>query len=365
MYIKNITLKNFRNYIDEKAEFKNEINIFQGKNAQGKTNLLEAIYFLSCAKSFRTNKEDEMILKTSDFSSISLCYNKNQLDSLVEIKLRKGLGKNIAVDKNQIKRISDLFGRLICVIFVPDELKMIKDAPSYRRKFMDIEIAKIRPKYLEDLKEYETSLKNKNALLKSNMNKEKLFTLIDIFNKKIAAAAKSIVASRAYFISLLNERILLTHEEISEKKEKLFINYKKCVNDIKNTEEELYLKMTKEYNKEACAGYSLFGPHREDIEFLINGENAVSFGSQGQQRSIILSVKIAIADIIYEKTNEKPVLLLDDVFSELDSYRLKALLSVVKKYQTFITTASKIPENIDKNNISFFNISSGKIKKAL
>lgn len=342
MFLKSVYLNNFRNYEHQRLKLSKGASVFVGMNAQGKTNFLEAVNVLCTSRSFRTKKDEEMVNNLGDQFFLSCIFEKDDMENSIEFYYRKGEGKSMKINGNNVSKVSELYGRLCCVSFVPDELKLIDESPSYRRHFFDLEIAKINPAFLEDIKNYKTALKNKNVLLKSNMNKKNLFNLIDIYNRQLCQYAQKIIASRAYFVELLNERSTKVNETLSKNRDLLSISYKCSVSDIKNSAQELYLKYKESYEKECEAGYTLLGPHKEDFLFLANEKPISAFGSQGQQRSAVLSIKIGIAKIIEEKRKTAPILLLDDVFSELDNSRCRALLEAVKDNQVLIT-ATGVP----------------------
>lgn len=363
MYVKNVSLHCFRNYSGLFLNLQNGINVFEGKNAQGKTNFLEAVNVLLSARSFRTTRDEEMIASSSAWAKVSGKVCSDDIDNDVEIILKRGAGKSMQVNGSPVKKTAELYGRFSCVSFIPDEIRLIGESPSFRRRFFDGEISKLSHSFFEDAKAYAEALKNKNVILKTFKNRQKAYELVDVYNKQLCSYAKRIIAARAYFCELLNARATAIHEQICGKKEQLLIDYKKCVSDIKNADVELYEKMKRSFTEECAAGVCCLGPHREDFEFLVDGKPSVAFASQGQKRSVILSLKIGMMKIISEKKKQPCILLLDDVLSELDSQRSEALVHAVSSYQTLITAVSF---DITGKNVIFKHlVNNGAIEKIL
>lgn len=343
MKLNNLKLKNFRNYDELNIDFYEGINIFYGENAQGKTNILEAIYLFSSAKSHRGVRDKELIKFDCEESNIKIDFNSQDRDQSACFDIYSNKNKKLSVNGISQTKLKALFGIFNTVIFSPEDLNLIKEGPEERRKFMDIDISQLRPDYYKIIRDYKKILYLKNNLLKQdNVN----LSLLDVYNEKSAGLAAKITVHRLRFIERISELASLALFYISDKKEKIEIvyepgfsaefevntkdienKYKKAFSDIK--EEEIKKKM--------C----LIGPQRDDMVFFLNGKNAKTFCSQGQQRSIILSLKLAEFEFMKEVIKENPVLLLDDILSELDIKRQNKLLNFIRDNQTVITCTDK------------------------
>ncbi|MBP3201252.1 MAG: DNA replication/repair protein RecF [Lachnospiraceae bacterium] len=360
MYIKKLKLKNYRNYNEIEINFDKNINIIYGNNAEGKTNLLESIYMCSTSKSHKNSKENEIINFKETESHIKLfLYKESNKDITIDIQLNKDKKKGIAVNKVKIEKLSEFLGLFNVIMFAPEDLNIIKDGPQVRRKFIDIEICQIDKIYTVSLNNYNKTLNERNILLKdinnSNVNKKDLIDILDVYDEKIVEYGIQLILKRKENIKKLAELIKDIHYKISDEKEYLIIDYE---NDIINSivpnenvdiNSELktnYLKKLKETREiDIKNQYTGIGPHRDDISFKIGEKDIRRFGSQGQKKTAAISLKLSELRIIKEKTNETPVLLLDDVFSELDESRQKLLVSNLKDVQTIITCTG-IKKNI-------------------
>ena len=337
MNIKSLKLQNFRNYQNAQISFSEGVNSLVGKNAQGKTNLIEAIYFACIGKSFRTNKEKELIRWGDDFSQITLCASNDIRQKEIKVSLFRGSKKSVKMDGLVIKRIGDVLGEVPIVFFSPDELRLVKESPEERRKFMNIDISQTNKKYFYLLSRYEKILDNRNKLLKSTPNKDIVLQTIDIWNKALAAAGVKIARERAEFVQRIAPFADMANKYISNG-ETLRVEY----NGVNVENEEQYIsKLEKSFEKDFKLGYTTFGVHRDDIDIYLNDVEVKNFGSQGQQRTAALALKLAELEIIKQATGEYPVLILDDVFSELDSGRRVRLLKFTSRCQTFITTTDE------------------------
>lgn len=339
MLIKDITLKNFRNYKECSISFDPFMNIFIGKNAQGKTNVLEAIYLLSLSKSFKTNILDEMIYFNEEFAKLSTHVSTSKKDILLEIIISK-LGKKAMINSSEISKSSDYVGYLNVVLFVPEDLMLIKGSPSNRRRFIDMEISKISPIYLFNLNKYKKLLKERNKYLKILHDKHlDADDYLEVLSEQMAKLQVDLIKRRIEFINLLNEITKKMYAYISQNKEALSIVYK---SHYKQYDYEFILNKYKEqYSKDIRYCSTNIGIHKDDIEICLNNQNAGTYASQGQQRSIVLSIKIALLELIKKEIGEYPILLLDDVLSELDDSRKSKLLNLIQdKVQTFVTTTS-------------------------
>ncbi len=339
MKINKIVLKNFRNYEDCSVEFDPFINIFVGKNAQGKTNLLEAIYMLSLSKSFKTNTNEELILFTKDFSKIQGFVESNHKNLDLEIIIST-LGKKAFINHKEIKKTSDYVGYLNVVLFIPEDLMLIKGSPRLRRRLIDIEISKISPIYMYNLSNYNKLLKERNKYLKLLHKKRlKADEYLEVLSEQMAKIQVDLIKKRVEFIKLLNEISSSMYDYISMHKETLYLEYKTVYKEI--SYESILQRYQKNYQRDIQQGSTSEGIHKDDMMMYLNEKNAMLYASQGQQRSIILSLKIGLLELIKKEIGEYPILLLDDVLSELDDIRKTKLLNLIQgKVQTFLTSTS-------------------------
>ena len=355
MFIKEIYLKNFRNYIEQKIVLNENVNVFYGDNAQGKTNILEALYFCALGRSFRTYKESELINFKYSYSNINVSYQKDNRDNSIEISLEKKNGKVIKFNGIKLNRNSELIGHINLVIFSPDDIMILKQGPALRRKFLDILISQLKPKYLHELNEYNKILEQRNAMLKS-----KKIDTIDIWNEQLAEQTEKIYNYRREYISKLQTQLEVIHPGLTDNKEIIEIRYK---TRFKNKDD--FIKILGENIKlDLMRGYTSEGSHREDFEISINDKSLNLYGSQGQHRTAILALKIAELNIIKEEVGENPILLLDDVTSELDEHRVLSIFEIVKDYQVFITCTdinNVLKYDCLTKNIKLYNINNGHV----
>ena len=354
MYITKIKLTNFRNYDEQFIELGKNINVFYGDNAQGKTNVIESIFLASIGKSFRTNKENELIQFNKDFSSVYIEYEKSDRDGNVKIDIKNK--KNIYINGIKIKKLSDLLGNINTVIFTPDDINILKDGPQKRRRFLDIMIGQLRPNYIYLLNMYNKTLEQRNNYLKQIKDENKSEDLLDIWDEKLVEYGVQIYNYRNEFIEKLKNKINDIHNKITSEKEEIKIEYiSNCIN------KEIYLKWLKERRKlDIIKGYTTKGIHRDDFNVYINNQLVNVYGSQGQNRTVILSLKISELQVIYDEIGEYPILLLDDFMSELDEKRRKSFLENIKNTQVIITCTDKIDiENLD---YKIFNVKNGKVE---
>lgn len=352
MKLKQVKLKNFRNYKDTTVEFDDGINFLVGDNAQGKTNLLESIYFCAMGKSFKNIKEKLLINFDSNNASINLNFSTLAGEKTIDIFLSNETKKTVKINKLPISKLTQLIGTLNVVLFSPDELKLVKEVPEDRRKFLDISISQFDKAYMFELIRYEQILKQRNCVLKSFQSRENKIEQLKIWTPQLINSAELIINKRIKFIEKLNNIAKNIHKEIKEE-ENLDIFY--CIDkniDIKNYLSNLFQN---NLEKELQMQHTLFGPHRDDIIFKINNKDCKYFCSQGQQRTVSLSLKLALMEIVKEYNHEYPVLLLDDVLSELDENRQLKLLKITSKYQTFITATSIQPNFKNYNAIFITN----------
>lgn len=364
MFLKELEIENFRNYETEKIEFCDGLNIICGKNAQGKTNILEAVYLFSVGKSHRTYRDAELIKFGADFSKAKIDFTSHQRDCSAEIQIFKNKRKIISVNDILIKKNSLLIGKFNVVYFGPEYLGLVQGGPKTRRKNIDILISQLRPNYFSLVTDLKRIVESKSALLKgNNVN----MTMLEILNERLSSVSSEIILYRCEFIKKLEEIAKKIQFDISGGTEELEIKYISSVgnadtmskDEIKNAlKEKLKLNEKREIEQKECS----IGPHREDVEFLINGLSAKLYGSQGQQKTVSLVHKIAEVELIYKETEEYPVLLLDDIMSELDSMRQEYILKNIKNMQIILTcTDSQMFD--EKENKKIIEVENGRIKR--
>lgn len=337
MNIQEFKLRNFRNYKELKVTFNPHLNIFVGKNAQGKTNLLEGIFFCGLGKSFKTSKDKDVIKWNEDNANISALIEKKYRKEKIDINFYDKTKKSIRIDSIAIKKVGDLLGELPIVFFSPDELKLVKESPEERRRFMNIDISQTNKRYFYLLNRYEKILANRNKLLKMSKDIEIVKQSIDIWDISLADVAEKIAEERRKFVEEISPYAEMAHSYISGGKENLKIVYKGFESGKLTYKEGLLNSLKKNLEKDFRLGYTSVGPHRDDLDIYLNDVEVKTYGSQGQQRTVALSLKLAELEIIKAKTGEYPILLLDDVFSELDIERRNRLLKFTTRTQTFIT----------------------------
>ncbi len=343
MRIESIKLENFRNY--EKLElFLNEgTNLFYGDNAQGKTNILESAYLCGTTKSHRGSKDREMIRFHQEESHIRMCIRKNEIPYRIDMHLKKNKAKGIAVNGVPIRKASELIGLGNFVFFSPEDLNIIKNGPSERRRFLDMELCQLNRVYIHNLSNYNRILMQRNKLLKDICFHPEYQDTLDIWDEQMAVYGSQVIRARTEFVKELERIIQEIHGKLSGGKEKLQVTYEQNVKEAdfreqlrKNREKDIRMKM------------SHTGPHRDDLMFCIGDVDIRRFGSQGQQRTAALSLKLAEIELVKEKSKDTPVLLLDDVLSELDSSRQHYLLENISRIQTLITCTG-IEEFVENN----------------
>lgn len=338
MIIKSLELADFRNYENIKINFSKGTNILYGDNAQGKTNILEAIFLSATTKSHKGSKDKEIIRFGKDEAHIRTILEKDNAEYRVDMHLRKSKSKGIAIDGQKIKRASDLIGRLNVVFFSPEDLSIIKNGPSERRRFMDMELCQLDQIYLNNLSKYNKLVVERNKILKDLFEHPENSVLLDVQDKQLFEYGSVIIKTREKFIKDLNEIIRPIHEKLTGEKETLSVFYEP---NVKLEEFESRLKQARK--KDTYTKQTTVGPHKDDFSFMIkkmNAEDAIDirkFGSQGQQRTASLSLKLSEIEIVKRAKKENPVLLLDDVLSELDSNRQNYLLNTIGDIQTIIT----------------------------
>lgn len=348
MYCKKVKLNNFRNINECDIEFCDGINILAGENAQGKTNLLEAIFYASVGRSFRATSSNEMISFGKKNSIVSIDYLSDKKEKSDNITIRLFSDKKKTVEKNhlRVERLSDIVGSFRSVLFCPEHLSLIKDGPLERRNYLDIAISRISPKYIRALQRYSYFLKQRNALIKSAQKDRASFdATIDLWSEQLAAEAAEISFYRITFLERVSKIVSDCFEEMTGKKESVDIIYRGSASlsgeeylDKELVKRKYISLLSSSHEREIFIGSTIFGTHKDDIEIKINGKNARSFASQGQQRSLALALKLAEGEICKEEFGDYPVFLFDDVLSELDDTRRDYLIRFATGKQVIITT---------------------------
>jgi len=343
MIIKSLKLKNYRNYDLLNLEFDEHTNIFYGDNAQGKTNILESVYLTGTTKSHRGTKDRDLIKFGQEESHIETVVEKRGVPFKIDIHLKKNSPKGIAINKIPIKRASELFGIINIVFFSPEDLNIIKNGPAERRRFMDLELAQLDKVYLNDLSNYNRIVNQRNKLLKDVYERKDLLETLDVWDIQLVTYGNRVMERRKLFINQMNEIIGNVHEKLTGGREKIKLLYEPGVKEYsfedllkKNRERDIRMKST------------TIGPHRDDICFMCENMDIRKFGSQGQQRTAALSLKLAEIELVKREINDTPILLLDDVLSELDKHRQNYLLDSIRDIQTLITCTG-VEDFLNKN----------------
>ena len=338
MEIKSIELNNFRNYNNQKIKLNPHLNIIIGNNAQGKTNILEGVFLCAIGKSPRTTKDKDMIKWDCSFGKITLEILKSAGQKKIEMYLFTNQNKAIKINGLGISRISELLGEFNAIYFSPDELKLVKDSPDERRRFMDLSISQFNKNYFHALRKYNDILAQRNKLLKTNNNEKVVAQTISIWDEQLATAGAQIIIDRIDFINNIKKPANEAQKYLTNSKENLELEYTGMVAKDAETIKKLLLSAYHEsLKKDMTLGYTTVGPHRDDIKIVVDDIDIRHFGSQGQQRTTALALKLAELEVFKQNTGEYPVLLLDDVLSELDIERQTKLLKHVSKIQTILT----------------------------
>lgn len=360
MYLKNIKLFNFRSYNSLDLSFSPKINAIYGKNAQGKTNIVEAIYYFSSLKSHRFVMDKELIKEDCDKTSFKILYKReDEGENELKINLSKGLKKELY--KNNIKKEkTDFLGNFYSVLFSPEDLNLIKGEKVERRRFIDTDICQLRPNYYNILHSYNSILMSRNKILKESNDEN----LLSVYTKKLIDYGTELIFYRALYIERLKETAKRIYSEISDDKRELIIKYSTFF-EINNCESKKEIKenfekeLLKEKENEFLRKITLVGPHKDDIEFLLDDKNSKIYASQGQQRTIILSLKLSEVLFIKELTGIKPVILLDDILSELDYERQKRLFKYLDDFQTILTVTDA--HKINPDAVKMIKIENSKV----
>lgn len=346
MWLKNLELQNFRNYQAVNVDFTPGVNIFLGPNAQGKTNLLEAIYVLALTRSHRTSNDKDLIAWDSKTAKVSGQIERRVGELPLELSF-SAKGKKARMNHLDQARLANYVGQMNVILFAPEDLALVKGAPALRRNFIDREFSQMSPKYLYIANQYRASLKQRNQYLKQLQSKKVSDLLfLEVLTEQLSAFAAELITRRLAFIERLTQAAAPIHGAITQETEVLKIEYTSQLTAVELADQaSIQAALLKRYEKlterEIFMGTTLLGPHRDDLKFIVNGRDVAEFGSQGQQRTAALALKLAEIDLMKAETGEYPILLLDDVLSELDTVRQTHLLMAMQdKVQTFLTTPS-------------------------
>ena len=359
MIIKSLELSDYRNYDSLTIEFCNGTNILYGDNAQGKTNILEAIYVSATTKSHKGSKDKDIVHFNKEEAHIRTNIEKDGVPSRIDMHLRKNKSKGIAVDGQKLKKAADLLGLCNVVFFSPEDLGIIKNGPSERRRFVDMELCQLDQFYLYNLNNYNKIVNQRNTLLKDMYFNPQLRETLNIWDMQLVSYGSKIIERRKLFVDQLNEIIYDIHKKLSGGKEEIRIVYEPDVK-IEEFEKELSLNQ----DRDIKAKMTTVGPHRDDFSFMIADTDIRKFGSQGQQRTAALSLKLSEIEIVKKIKNDTPILLLDDVLSELDSNRQNYLLNSIGDIQTIITCTGLeefVNNRFEINRV--FHVSNGEVKQ--
>lgn len=363
MYCNKIRVNNFRNIVDAEIEFDKGVNVLVGENAQGKTNLLEAIFYASVGKSFRAGHSSEIIRFGEDMAEISVDFSDSLRNQNINMRIFKDKRRRVEINHVKIDKLSEIVGSFRAVLFCPEHLSLIKEGPSLRRNYMDIAISRLYPMYIKSLQKYNYVLKQRNALIKNAYNDRESFdSTIELWSMQLAHEAAIISKYRAEFIKRVDKCVKKCFFDMTGEREKIDICYQGSVHsdedysNVEKTRDKYEKALTSSYEKEIAAGATLYGIHKDDIDIKLNGKQARLFCSQGQQRSLALAMKIAEGEICFEEFGDYPVLLFDDVFSELDGSRRNYLLNEIRSKQVIMTSC----EDISSESIKKIIVEDGK-----
>lgn len=372
MRVKKVVMKDFRNYRHETIEFNDGINVIIGENAQGKTNLLEALYLCAALRSFRTRKDSELVNFDASFGYIKMNFESQPMDEekeKVEMEMVFSADQKKRVKRNGLSqtRISDVMGTFKAVLFSPEDLKIVKDSPAERRQFMDSEMMQVSPKYYHTLLQYQKNVKQRNQLLKkTSFSDDEMM----VWELQLAEYGAQLMMQRFYFLKEIEDFAVNIHKQLTEDREQLNLGYEPGIplsagwyNASKEVlMDQIMAQLKKNRVSDQMRQTTGKGPHRDDISFQINKMDVRQFGSQGQKRTVVLSLKLAVLEWMKEKAGEYPVLLLDDVTSELDEKRQRDLLDYLKPVQTIITTTHPLPGMAEKGKEGkMIHVEKGKI----
>lgn len=363
MYVKRLSLKNFRNYECEEIFFSDGINILTGANAQGKTNAAEAVFFLCTGYSPRANRDKLVIKNGFDDAEISATASSLYGDVSVKIKFNKNDKKNIYVNGLEVLKIGEILGNINSVFFNPQELKLVQESPEDRRRFLNVSLSQMSKNYFYALQRYNKILSQRNNLLK-DPDYMLVKDTLPIWDKQLTSQASKIIKARNEFLKELSPVAEEKHALLTEGKEKLTM---KTESGYYGSEEEIAYAMYEDLklslDRDMRLGYTSIGPHRDDIKFSLNGDDVRVYGSQGQQRTVALSLKLAETESFYKRFGEYPILILDDVLSELDKKRQRKLVGAVEHLQTIFTATGLDRTVFKEKTFNRLIVESGKVKK--
>lgn len=371
MHVKTLSLEHYRNIGRLELNFDPGVNLLVGANAQGKTNILESILVLALTKSHRTHRDKELIQWQADAAKLSAVIEKKYGETRLDLRIGPH-GKTAKVNGLEERKLSGFIGTLNVVMFAPEDLEIVKGSPSVRRRFMDMEIGQVHPSYLHHLQQYQKVVAQKNnEIKKGDSHSAASRMLVDVWNEQLASFGVKIIKNRQNFIHKLQEWAQEIHSGITSGGEKIGIVYKPsfACEDFQDESvlfNQFMIKLSQVKDQEFRRGSCLIGPHRDDLAFTINGKDVLAYGSQGQQRTAALSLKLAELELMREEVGEYPVLLLDDVLSELDKNRQTQLIETFRgKVQTFITATGIESVNPDKiGEARLFNVQDGRVTTA-
>lgn len=361
LLLSKLILDKFRNYQETCLDFGEGLNFLVGNNAQGKTNLLEAIFYLCHLSSPRTNEDSELILFGQEEAYVRGIVQRQIGDFELGVRIPTKGRKKVEIDGLPQAKLADFLGTLNCVYFSPDDLKLVKGGPAERRRFMDLEISQVNPYYRHALSRYNKVLQQRNNLLKEGKPDSKLLA---VFSEQLIESGSVVMERRLTMLSRLNLLAKLLQRKLTELKENLSLEYSPSFTITQDLKEDFVKALESSSVEEKQRGYTLVGPHRDDFSMIIDGRDVRIFGSQGQQRTVVLALKLAELEFLRGEAGEYPVLLLDDVFSEIDDVRRKKLFEIISqnKVQTFISTANpRDLENIIGEQRKVFEICSGRV----
>jgi DNA replication and repair protein RecF len=371
MHLERVLCRNFRNFEELMIDLNPNLNIFLGANGQGKTNFLEAIYLMATANSHRSSITSEMINWEEEKALVQLLLKRREGKIKLAMRLEKS-GRQVEINDNPLDKVKELLGYLNAVLFSPEDLKLVKEGPSHRREFIDLEISQVSRYYNHLLSKYDHLLKQRNNLLKSirdgrSTDRE----MLSVWDEQLAAVGSKIILKRIEVIDKLKILARLSQRKITEGRENLEMEYDISLNNFSKKLGEAELRelfidsLIEKRDQEISRGYTVIGPHRDDLILKVNEMDLRKYGSQGQQRTAALALKLAELEFMKSETGEYPVLLLDDVFSELDGLRRKALINIIAdKIQTIITaTDGENLSGLKNNSYNVYQVNKGRIKK--
>ena len=359
MYIESLELKNYRNYQNLQLDFDKGTNIFYGDNAQGKTNILESVYLCGTTKSHRGSKDKEIIRFGEEESHFRMMIRKDELSYKIDMHLRKNKAKGVAINGLPIKKARELFGIVNLVFFSPEDLNIIKNGPAGRRKFIDLELSQLDKVYFNHLSNYSRIVNQRNHLLKDSAYRQDAMETLDIWDLQLVQYGNAIIARRKQFVDEMNEIVSGIHKKLTGGKEEIRLIYEPST---KNMSLEQALEMNRQ--RDIRMKSTSVGPHRDDVCFMVGNLDIRRFGSQGQQRTAALSLKLAEIELVKRVIGDTPVLLLDDVLSELDKHRQNYLLDSIHDIQTLITCTGVdefVNHRFEVNKV--FHVQSGQVIK--